>query len=63
MGKATVLFILAAFVAVMLFAGAKAGFWCPPVISSCPSPYISTDTGHPAQPDPAPEHEVRPGDL
>lgn len=63
MVKLTVLFLLAAYVAVTLFVGINDGIWCPPVIGSCPSPYISTDTGHHAQPNPEPEHEVRPGDL
>jgi hypothetical protein len=56
MGKVTVLFILAAFVAVTLFVGAKAGFWCQPAIAACPSPYISTDTGHHAPADPDVQH-------
>ena len=56
MGKVTVLFILAAFLAVMLFVGAKAGIVCPPVISSCPGPYISTDNPHHAPLDPDVQH-------
>ena len=57
MGKLTVLFILVAFLAVMLVVGITGGISCPPIISSCPGPSVSTDPGHYTPPDPDVQHE------
>jgi hypothetical protein len=56
MEKLTALFILVAFLVVMLVVGIKTGVVCPPAISSCPGPYISTDNPHHAPLDPDVPH-------
>lgn len=54
MGKVTALFILVAFLVVMLVVGIKGGISCPPIISSCPGPSVSPGNGHYTPPDPDP---------
>jgi hypothetical protein len=58
MGKLTVLFILVAFLVVILVVAVKDGISCPPN-AYCPSggPPVSTDGGHYTPPDPDVLHE------